>query len=79
MRSKKLAALAAASLLVGTTSVAAQAAPVSSVQSRAGAEMTDENGLRGGGFWAALIGLALIAALVLVIIEDDEIDLPASP
>ena len=83
MYSKKLAALAAASLVVATTpAIAAPAAklsPTAVAQSRAGASVQDENALGGGGFWAAVLGVALLAAFVLVIIEDDDVDLPESP
>ncbi len=82
MFSKKLAMLAAASLVVATTPAMAQPAAQSlsvAQSSRAGAELTGENEIGGGGIWAALIGLALVAALVLVVIEDDDVDLPSSP
>jgi hypothetical protein len=79
MLSKKMAAMVAASLVVATTPAASQSIPASATMDRVGAEVTDENDLMGGGIWAALIGIALIAALVLVVIEDDDVDLPTSP
>jgi hypothetical protein len=33
----------------------------------------------GGGIWAAVLGIALLAALVLVVVDDDNSDLPSSP
>jgi hypothetical protein len=82
MFSKKLAVLAAASLVVATTPAMAQPAAQSlsvAQPARAGAELTGENELAGGGMWAAILGVALLAALVLVVIEDDDADLPDSP
>ena len=82
MFSRKLAALAAASLVVATTPAMAQPAAQSlsvTQSARAGAELNGENDLAGGGIWAAILGIALIAALVLVVIEDDDTDLPESP
>jgi len=85
MYSKKLAALVAASMVVATTpALAAPAAqklsPIASVDGvRAAASVQDENALGGGGFWAAILGVALLAAFVLVVVEDDEVDLPESP
>lgn len=78
---RKLAVLAAASLVVATTPAIAQPAAqsLSIAQSRAGAELTSDNELAGGGLWAILLGVALVAALVLVVIEDDDVDLPSSP
>lgn len=78
MFSKKLAALVAASLVVATTPAVAQVAPVPA-DVRASAVTTGESELAGGGFWAAVLGIALLAAFVLVIIEDDDVDLPTSP
>jgi len=86
MFSKKMAALVAASLVVATTpAIAAPAAqalsPVAAVD-RAGAPVQGENELgmfAGGGMWAAILGVALLAAFVLVVVEDDEVDLPDSP
>jgi hypothetical protein len=82
MFSKKLAVLAAASLVVATTPAMAQPAAQSlsiAQSARAGAELNGESDLAGGGVWAAILGVALLAALVLVVIEDDDVDLPSSP
>lgn len=76
MFSKKLAGLVAASLLVASTTPAI-AAPAS--LDRVGASVQNENALAGGGFWAAVLGVALLAAFVLVVVEDDDVDLPESP
>lgn len=79
MRSKTMAALAAMSLVASTTSAIA-ATPV--VADRAGQETADESelfALAGGGLWVAIIGLALIAAFLVVAVEDDDINLPSSP
>jgi hypothetical protein len=81
MFSRKLAAIVAASMVVATTPAMAQPAAqsLSITQARAGAEVDGENDLMGGGIWAAILGIALVAALVLVVIEDDDVDLPTSP
>ena len=83
MFSKKLAGLVAASLVVATTPAlatpAAQALSPAASLDRAGASVQDENQLAGGGFWAAVLGVALLAAFVLVVVEDDDVDLPTSP
>lgn len=82
MFSKKLAALVATSMIVATAPAAAQSSQALSVTgTRAAAELNAPNELGGGsgGFWAAAIGIALVAALVLVVTQDDEVDLPTSP
>jgi len=82
MFSSKLAAVVAASLVVATTPAVAQPAAqsLSVAQSeRIGAQLAGESDLRGGGVWAAILGIALIAALVLVIIDDEDEDFPESP
>lgn len=79
MKSKMIAMLAGLSLALGTTSAAA-ATPV--FADRAGQETADESqlfALAGGGLWVAIIGIALIGAFVLAGVEDDDVDLPASP
>lgn len=89
MFSKKLAALVATSLVVATSPAIAQSTSASKLSpianARAGAGLTETSsmgapaeGAFAGGFWAALIGLALVAAFVLVVIEDED-DLPDSP
>lgn len=78
MLMKNLAAVAALSLMAAP--VAAQSTAASALSPvRAGATTADENDLMGGGLWAALIGIALVAAFILVVIEDDDVDLPDSP
>ena len=81
MFSRKLAAIVAASMVFATTPAMAQPAAqsLSVTQARAGAELDGESDLMGGGIWAALLGIALVAALVLVIVNDDDADLPTSP
>jgi hypothetical protein len=77
-----LAALAAVSVVITTIPAMAQPAArsLSVAQSaRTGSELNGEGDLAGGGIWAVLIGVALLAALVLVVIEDDDADLPSSP
>jgi uncharacterized integral membrane protein len=68
-------------MVVATTPAMAQPAAqsLSVTQARAGAELDGENDLMGGGIWAAILGIALVAALVLVVVNDDNVDLPASP
>jgi hypothetical protein len=88
MFSKKLAALVATSLVVATSPVAAQSvsklSPVSTA--RAGATVGEANsigtpgdGRYAGGLWVALIGAALLAAFILIVLDEDEDDLPDSP
>lgn len=85
MISRKLAALAAASLIIGTSPAVAQPAPASlATGARAGAAMGESSELGGGsgGLWAAAIGIALLAAAVLVVLDitdDDDEDFPVSP
>jgi hypothetical protein len=87
MFSKKLAALVATSLVVATAPAAAQSvsklSPVSTA--RAGAIVGEANSMGnpddryGGGLWVALIGAALLAAFILIVLDEDEDDLPDSP
>jgi len=87
MFSKKLAALVAASLVVATSSATAQSNAL--VTDRAGAAVADANAMGmgrvdregdyAGGFWVFIIGAALLAAFILVILEDEDEDLPESP
>ncbi|HEY0625329.1 MAG TPA: hypothetical protein VGD10_01205 [Allosphingosinicella sp.] len=82
MFSKKLGALVAASLVVATTPAAAQTSARSlslNEDVRASTSVSNESELGGGGVWAAILGVALLAAFVLVVIEDDDVDLPDSP
>jgi len=85
MFSKKLGGLVAASLMVASTSAiaspASQLSPAAYLD-RASAPVANTNemgSMAGGGLWAALIGVALIAAFVLVVVEDEDDDLPDSP
>ena len=82
MISKKLAALAAASLLVGTTPAMAQPAALALSPSvaldRAGANLQDENDLA-GGLLVAILGIGVVAGAVLAFTDDSDEDLPDSP
>jgi hypothetical protein len=87
MFSKKLAALVATSLVVATSPAIAQSNPASKLSpvARAGAPVAEASAMGtpgddryAGGFWVALIGAALVAALVLIVIDDED-DLPESP
>lgn len=86
MRSNRLAALAAISLVIGSSAVSAQVSPTAqptaasaSVQ-RAAAPLSDSNELRGTTGWilgAIAVGLIIWGALELF--GDDEDDAPVSP
>jgi hypothetical protein len=90
MFSKKLAALVAASLVVATSPAVAQSSAASKLSptastARTGADLGEassmgnpDGGFAGGGLWVALLGAALVAAFVLVLLEDED-DLPDSP
>lgn len=84
MFSKKLAALVATSLVVATSPAVAQSSAASKLSpatssARSGAQLDDANAIAGGGgLWVALIGAALLAAFILVVLEDED-DLPDSP
>lgn len=71
MFSKKLAALVATSLVVATSPAVAQSAAPTPVVSTVNADASELGGYGAGGVWAALIGVALLAAFVLVLTEDD--------
>lgn len=89
MFSKKLAALVATSLIVATSPAIAQssASKLSPVaDARVGASLSDASAMGtpgeggyAGGFWAAIIGAALLGAFILVVLEDEDEDLPDSP
>ena len=87
MFSKKLAALVATSLVVATSPAMAQSSTASKLSPvvRAGAPVADASamgtpgdGRYAGGFWVAVIGAALLAAFILVVLDEDD-DLPDSP
>lgn len=79
MFSKKLMALAAASLVIATTPASAVPSAEALSPSRAVvSEDANQLGYGGNGIWVPIIGLALLAAFVLVIIDDED-DLPDSP
>jgi hypothetical protein len=87
MFSKKLAALVAASLVVSTSPAIAQSnsALKLSPAARAGAPVAEASAMGNpdgegfaGGFWVAVIGAALLAAFILVVLDDED-DLPDSP
>jgi hypothetical protein len=84
MISKLLAALGAASLLVGGSAAAAQsAAPLSLAQSpavRAGAGLSDPNEIRGSAKWIlGAIALGLIIWGAIELLDDDDEAFPTSP
>ena len=82
MRFKPLAALAAMSLVAGSSVAAAQVAPAAPVAGleRAGAETTDANALYGSTtllvVGAVVLGLAIWGIIELTSDDDDE---PVSP
>lgn len=84
MFSKKLATLVAASMVVATTPALAQPAAQAlnpSASLRASADLGGESqlGEGSGGLWAGLIGVALLAAFVLVALDVTDSDGPVSP
>jgi hypothetical protein len=88
MFSKKLAALVATSLVVATSPAIAQSSAASKLSpaARAGASVTEASAMGtpgddrfAGGLWVALIGAALLAAFILVVIDEEDEDLPDSP
>jgi hypothetical protein len=80
MRLKNVAAVAAALLIASPVVAQTSAQALSPVApARAGAELASESDLAGGGMWAAILGIALLAALVLVVVDDNNVDLPTSP
>ncbi len=87
MFSKKLAALVATSLVVATSPAIAQSNGASKLSlTRAGAPVAEasamgnqDDGRFAGGFWVAILGAALLAALILVGIAEEDEDLPDSP
>jgi len=75
MFSKKLAALVATSLIVATSPAVAQSASAPSpVVSSIDADADELGGNGAGGVWAALIGAALLAAFILVILDEEDDD-----
>lgn len=85
MYSKKMAALVAASVLVVTSSVASAQSASSLTPARATATIEDSSrmGTPGderyaGGFWVAILGAALLGAFLLIVLDDED-DLPDSP
>lgn len=81
MRFKPLAALAAISMVVGSSAAAAQSvAPATPIVDRAGADAEEANQLAGGGT-VLIIGAVVLALAIWGIIEltDDDDDAPVSP
>lgn len=82
MRSRTLAALAAISLMAGSSAAIAQSAqPLSLASARAGAatEGSDLTG-RGPGFYIiGAIVLGLVIWGIIELIDDNETDTPSSP
>ena len=82
---KKIAALVAATMIVAPA-VAQSDAAASLTPVRAGAPVaeasamgTPGDGRYAGGFWVAIIGAALLAAFILVILDEEDEDFPSSP
>ena len=71
---KALVALASAGMVFGST--AAAAAPVADV--RAASPVADADGI-GGGSWAWILALIILAGVIGVIASDSDEDLPTSP
>jgi len=84
MRSKIIAALAAASLMGATTS-AAIASPFADTPVRASSEMNESNDIIGDGspytLGLILLGLGLIALLASQLVDDDDdrVTTPVTP
>lgn len=75
MLSKTLAALAGASLIVGSSAALAQPAPAASAPAvqRVGADTADESELRGRGRWIIYaIALALIVWGAIELLDDSD-------
>lgn len=81
MLSKKLAALAALSLMTASTVAQAQSAQSLSVASapRAGAEVQGANELEGGGATIWIVGAIVLGLAIWGIIELTDDDEPSSP
>jgi len=86
MFSKKLAAIAALSLITASSAAVAQSAQPSSLAqssaARAGAGTSDQSGLDNHGAGIYIVGAVVLALLIWGIIEltsDDDDDVPHSP
>lgn len=76
MRSAIVAAIGAASLVtVPVPAIAASALSVAQPAQRAGAELQEASAIR-GGFILPALGILLVAAALVLLLDDDE---PASP
>ena len=71
---KALVALASAGLVLGST--AAAAAPVADVRSASPVEEADA---LGGGSWAWILALIIVAGVIGVIASDSDEEIPTSP
>lgn len=78
MLSKKLAALAALSMMTASTVAHAQAAPVAAPAiEQAGANLDNANALEGTTFW--IVGAIVVGLAIWGIIELTDDDEPSSP
>lgn len=72
---KALIALASAGLVFGST--AAAAAPAA-IEARSGSPVADAEGI-GGGSWAWILALIILAGVIGVIAADSDEEIPAPP